>query len=510
MKKGSEIKLNVRPLFIEFNHDYVYEGPCRFGKGDTLEPAYDRMVSGEIYKNFVRLLEAKIPPEVNLMEPVRLQSYTDEFKVSEEDVQKALAGNDQVDLYLVSTSGRANRVTTEIARRSKKPVAFYSAVLMAVTTNIAALHARGLEAYPVYDWADFGRTLKALRIRKILANTRMLVLNRFASDVSPVSAQDCFLSLEEVSRKLDVQYHFLNVHEFLDQLHVCPPDENPTTPGRVQNNITEADEAEIWAITDRLIAGADECVMDREMVFRSVRAYYLTQKLLKHWDCNAFTAPCPDMCSTRRLNQEKCTLCLTHSLNEENGIPSACEFDMNALLSKLILQNLSGKATYMGNTCLLPIEDGKINVPDFAYVSQEEIDKLCGLDNLIVTLHSVANRRLKGYAEPQEHYSIRPFAHSGWGATIRYDFSKDLDMPVTLLRIDPTCSKMLVAASKVKGQFGLKNNNCTTALVQQTADAKDFFEKQLEFGSHMAVVYGDYVEELKAVGKVLGLEVVCA
>lgn len=69
---------------------------------------------------------------------------------------------------------------------------------------------------------------------------------------------------------------------------------------------------------------------------------------------------------------------------------------------------------------------------------------------------------------------------------------------------------MLVVSSGIKGQFGLKNNNCTTALVQQTANAKDFFEKQLEFGSHMAVVYGDYVEELKAVGKVLGLEVVCA
>lgn len=510
MKKGREIKLNVRPLFIEFNHDYVYEGPCRFGKGDTLEPEYDRMLSGELYQNFLKLLKQKMPPEVNLLKPVRLQRYTDEFKVWESDVQKAMEGNDQVDLYLVSTSGRATRVTMEIARRSKKPVAFYSAVLMAVTTNIAALHARGLEAYPVYDWVDFGRTLSALRIRKILANTRVLVLNRFAGDVSPVSAQDCFLSLEDVSKKLDVQFHFLNAHEFLDQLKPCPPDENHTTPGRVQPNITEEDEREIWALTDRLIASAEGCAMDREMVFYSMRAFYLTQKLLRHWDCNAFTAPCPDMCSTRRLNQEKCTLCLTHSLNEECGIPSACEYDINALLSKEILQNLSGKATYMGNTCLLPIQDGKITVPDFAYVSEDEIAQIDGLDNLIVTLHSVANRRLKGYDQPEERYSIRPFAHSGWGATIRYNFAQDMDAPVTLLRIDPTCTKMLVVSSRIKGQFGLKNNNCTTAMVQQTANAKDFFEKQLEFGSHMAVVYGDYVEELKAVGKVLGLDVVCA
>ena len=510
MKKGGEIKLNVKPLFIEFNHDYVYEGPCRFGKGDSLRPDYDRMLSGELYQNFIGLLKRNMPGEVNLLEPIRLQEYTDEFKVSEEDIQKAMRGSDEVDLYLISTSGRANRVTMEIARRSRKPIAFYSKVLMAVTTNIAALHARGLEAYPAYDWTDFTRTLKALRIKKILGNTRILVLNRFASDVSPVSAQDCFLSLEEVSQKLNVQYHFLNVHEFLDQLKLCPPDENPTTPGRMQQNINAEDEREIWVLTDRLIASADKCDMEREMVFRSMRAFYLTQKLLRYWDCNAFTAPCPDMCSTRRLNEEKCTLCLTHSLNEEQGIPSACEFDINALLSKLILQNLAEKATYMGNTCLLPIQDGRITVPDFSYVSQEEINRLEGIDNLVVTLHSVANRKLKGYALPEEHYSIRPFAHSGWGVTIRYDFSKDIDTPVTLMRIDPTCSKMLVVSSRVKGQFGLKNNNCTMALVQQTADAKDFFEKQLEFGSHMAVVYGDYMEELKAVGSVLGLDVVCA
>ncbi len=509
-KKGSEIKLNVRPVFIEFNHLYVYEGPCRFGKGDSLEPEYDRMVSGELYKIFVDTLRTNMPKEVNLLEPIRLQEYTDEFKVYEDEVQKAMKDGDEVDLYLVSTSGRATRVTMELARRCNKPVAFYSKVLMAVTTNIAAMHARGIEAYPVYDWKDFTHVAKALRIRKILANTRMLILNRFASDVSPVSAQDCFLSLEEVSRRLNVQYTFVDVHEFLDQLTVREPDKNPTTPGRVQQNITEEDIKEIGKITDELIAKADNCYVDRDMLLKSVKAYYLVQKLLKYWDCTAFTAPCPDMCSTRRLNQEQCTLCLAHSLNEENGIPSACEYDMNALLSKLILQNLAGKSTYMGNTCLLPIENGKITIPDFAYVSQEEVDKIKDEPNLIVTLHSVASRKLKGYDEPMGSYEIRPFAHSGWGGTIRYDFGKDADTTVTLLRIDPTCSKMLVATSKIKGQFGFKNNNCTMAMVQQMEDAKDFFEKQLEFGSHMAVVYGDYKDDLTALGKVLGLEVVCA
>ena len=53
MKKGIELKLNVRPLYIDFTHLYVYEGPCRFGRGDELTPEFDRMVAGEVYKQYV-------------------------------------------------------------------------------------------------------------------------------------------------------------------------------------------------------------------------------------------------------------------------------------------------------------------------------------------------------------------------------------------------------------------------------------------------------------------------
>ena len=41
---------------------------------------------------------------------------------------------------------------------------------------------------------------------------------------------------------------------------------------------------------------------------------------------------------------------MTHSLNDENGISSACEYDINSVIGKVIMTNLSGKAPYMGNT----------------------------------------------------------------------------------------------------------------------------------------------------------------
>ena len=35
------IKLNVQPVTISIYHEYVFEGPCRFGEGEQLTKDYD-------------------------------------------------------------------------------------------------------------------------------------------------------------------------------------------------------------------------------------------------------------------------------------------------------------------------------------------------------------------------------------------------------------------------------------------------------------------------------------
>ena len=41
-------------------------------------------------------------------------------------------------------------------------------------------------------------------------------------------------------------------------------------------------------------------------------------------------------------------------------------------------------------------------------------------------------------------------------------------------------------------------------------DGNDFFQKQLEVGNHVPLVYGDYFDQVVALGKQLGLEVITA
>ena len=95
-------------------------------------------------------------------------------------------------------------------------------------------------------------------------------------------------------------------------------------PDQVPEEIKEAE-----TLADELIADADDVHIDREHLVTSCKAYVEVKKLLDYHDCCGFTAPCPDLCSTRRVNDAKFTFCLTHSLLNEQGIPSACEYDID-------------------------------------------------------------------------------------------------------------------------------------------------------------------------------------
>ena len=55
-------------------------------------------------------------------------------------------------------------------------------------------------------------------------------------------------------------------------------------------------------MTDELINGADECQMTREMVKKSVEANYGINKFLDYFECNCFTAPCPDLIEIGRAS----------------------------------------------------------------------------------------------------------------------------------------------------------------------------------------------------------------
>ena len=120
------------------------------------------------------------------------------------------------------------------------------------------------------------------------------------------------------------------------------------------------------------------------------------------------------------------------------------------------------------------------------------------------------NRRWVGFDAPIRPYAIREFAHSGWGATLRYDFAADAGETITMCRIDPTCEKLFVAKGTIVDSMGYNDTNCSMGVFFQVKDSKDFYKKQAAIGNHMPLIYGDFEEQIIELGELLGLEIVNA
>ena len=503
----TKTKLNLRPIFVEMSHLYVYEGPCRFGQGDELTPEFDQSLNAEMYKGFLEDIRNNIPDWVNLLEPVYVVRH-DDWLIPDEMIEAMAKGYEETDFYLFGDGGRCGSVISEFMQRYPKPCATMFDCRGNALIN-ATLLSHGCEAYPARTWEELLPAMQAVRTRKALRELKVLLTYRFNANQSIESAPDSFNDLQYVTKKFGTRFRTVNMHELMDELRVGDNTKNPSTPGRAQLNLTEDDMREIEKMADDLMAGAATNNVDREYVIKTLKAYKVIRKNMEQQECNAFTAPCPDMCSTRRLNEEQCTFCLSHSLNNEQGIPSACEYDVTALICMAILAVVSGKAPYMSNTTEFNL-DIPSTTRSFNFLTEEEIDSVRNVPELMLTYHSVPNRKLHGFDSENSEYGLESFAYSGWSATLRYDFTQDAGEPITQIRIDPNCRKMMIARGTVVRGFGFDKKNCSEGLFFSVTDREKFVHTQQQFGLHMPLVLGDYTRELTKIAEVLGLEpVVC-
>lgn len=513
IKRGNDVVLNVRPLIITLEHLYYYEGPCRFGKGDTLQPGYDRFANEEKATRFLDGVRAALPTGCELLEPVRF-TRDDNWLTDESQWEAMEADIKASDAVVVLTGIGCGDVLIEFAERFKKPVLVTPISTFSDVEASAALSCRAINKYEVfgfYRWPDFTRKLRLLRARKVIQNTRMLCATRFGSTTSFASV-DAFNSYDLITNRLGVRFRFINIHELFDYMTPATPEGNHTTPGRVTPNVTEADLAEAERICDELIAGAENNKMSKELMMPSAIFYVTVRKVLDWKDCNSFAMPCPDCCSTRRLNQIKFTPCLTHALNIENGIPSACGLDTDAALSQMALMAVSGMLPYMGNAAPVPVDENGKLIPRSAWNSPETFKRIeeLGSENIYLIHHSDAHRRMPDPSEDAP-YSIANFAQDQkFGVTIKYDFNRDIGKKITWARFSPDGSKLVVGSGEIVGGDGYDGVNCSTIVYFRVKDQADTHRKQCLAGNHLCMVYGDYVKDLAELAELLGIEAVVA
>jgi hypothetical protein len=100
---------------------------------------------------------------------------------------------------------------------------------------------------------------------------------------------------------------------------------------------------------------------------------------------------------------------------------------------------------------------------------------------------------------------------SGWGAKLVVDFMNNEEKIVTVARVDPSATRLLVLRGKLAGASGWGKDNlgCSVEALIKPPDgrADEFLKKRIRYGNHLQWVYGDYAEPMRQVGEMLGLDV---
>ena len=449
-------------------HEDAWEGSCRFGDLENLTyEAELNWVNSNLDRLKATLASSSFPPGVELLEPVTMFSWVEkgnpDIMLSEEHINKLTADNSITDLYVVSSPYIGYRV----AERYKKPVCVLQPHGWGVD-GPAGIRNLGLEGFHVTTWEQLYDLTRVLMARKSFANTKLLSVTNFPGRV-PWGVVSAITDLDMVRDKYGMDYTTMDYKEFFGYMD------------DVENDRRMKRRADQMA--RKLLNNAGSSTMSQENIARSVMFYLTVTSMMERQSCNAFTIECFELCSSLNPWNRKFTPCLSHALLKDAGIPAACEGDTNALLAMMVQKYLSRKAIYMGN-------------PD--------VD----IENNILRLHhSVASLKMFGIDEKPSPYNIHNFMVSGYGATLRHDFTRHIGEKVTVARFDPTASKMLVSAGEVVMGSGMEGCGCALNVEVAIPDGRRFWKRSQDYGHHMAFVYGDYINQMEDLAELMDFEI---
>ena len=460
VRKPIHTKVNIKPLCAARIHKSAYEGPCRSGTLNKLSSEAEKIRSIESCNEFIVTLKNNACDDALIMEPEKIEYAEGDiiddktWKIIDEQI-------DNIDIFLIE-----DRVPG--LEKYNKPVVMVGKGVTNV--DIAAYYKMlGIPAFASYDWDEFNKAVKALKVKKAMAATKPFVLtNRL--DKLPYSVYSNITDLEYLKKSFGINTEAVSFDDFFGKMDQIA--EEKTITSRLSEKAIE------------IIEDAETVNMNEKTLIYDLQFYYTIMEYMKEKGYNAFSVRCFELCASKIPWEKGFVPCAGISMLKDLGIAASCEGDMNALLALMVLMYLSNKAAFMGNP---------------------EIDTE---QNLIKIHHDVPGLKMKGLSEPGLPYSIVSFTNTGFGGTIRYDFSLDIGQPVTMCRFDPTAKKLLLKKGTIAGCFNKDKIGCSLGVSIKIDNALDFFHKSSEFGHHLAMVYGDYADEVLMLEQVMDIEVV--
>jgi hypothetical protein len=461
-------KIRLKILNDGLIHEDAWEGSCRTGLLENLTyEAEKERLSNRMQELKKTLKTLQIPQEVEILEPVTIHSWVEKGNpdIMLEDTQLDLLSRDNeiTDLYVAGSPFIGYR----IAMRYRKPVCILQPAGWGVD-GAAGIRALGIDSFHVNNWEELFHITRLIMARKAFANTRLLNVTNFPGRV-PYGVVSGITNMDMIRMKYGMDCTYIDYNEFFSHMD------------RIERDKTLVKLSE--KIAADLLKNAFSSDMTKDNIAKSVLFYIAAAKMMQKHGCNAFTIECFELCSSLNPWKRKFTPCLTHALLKDNGIPSGCEGDINALLAMMVQMYLSNKAIYMGN-------------PNIHKES-----------NILTLHHSVASLRMLGLDKAPSPYYIHSFMRAGYGATLRHAFIENAGEKITVGRFDPSGTKIMISSGEVIGGSGLSGFGCSQNVEMLIPNGPALWRASQNYGHHLAFVYGDYTSQISDLGELMGFEV---
>jgi len=460
-----DIKLNVKPVMANVIHSAEWQGPCRWV---SASPAIEKANAERWFADWSKQLKTQglgRPEDVRLLEPVHI-TFSENWVLTPDQLAKLAPDADQTDVFFIIPAGNA-RSSFEIGDKFRKPIVLDG--LNCRNISIAGYTlARGNEIYLAGEDLGLAKLLSLLRARKVFRQTRVL----YPTDGVPPFSPDSVWDFEDLQKRLGVVVKKIKYREMAEEMERLLGD-------RAAGQKAERDAAE-------LVRKADKAWLEPHLVVRGALFDQCIRNLMARHGCNAFTIDCFEFCPSLLPQKWLVVPCLLHALFGNEGIASSCEADFGSLLAIRLLMSVSNKSCHQGNSDPRPGGTFRIN-------------------------HSAPSMKMNGLDKPDLPYQLGRFVQQGWGAKVVVDFMKNEEKTVTVARVDPTATRLLVLKGTLVGASGWGEDllGCSVEAVIKPPEGRshEFLRRRMIYGNHLQWVYGDYAKELKILGEMLGLSV---
>ena len=450
-QQAMKTKLVVRPIVGCLTHSHFWEGPCRAGYAKDMTPEAEDKAATAAFLTAQEELK-KASPEIEMLPAIDAR-YDETFVVSNDIYAQIEEDIDKVDFFLCMNwripKLERYRKTVVIMQNGNEGIDF-----------AAYCRSIGVEAYVCMDIQDLNETAHALWVRKVVANTRALVLTH--GSMPTFGLQSVIRDPELIRQRYGmeiVKMPFRDIFKYMD----------------------EVTDEEALPIAERIFAGAMETKVRKEWFVNDIKYYLAAKKMMDSYDCNAFSTACHELCTSEIPQNRKFTPCVCHSLLKDEGYPSGCEEDLNALLAMTIMQAAAMRPAFMGN-------------PNME------------TDDLLRIHHAVPALCMNGYGSRPLKYKLWAFTGQGFGGKLQVDFVENESKYITLGRFNPMADTISIKRGEVlRSEFD--EVYCSPYYYIKMDDARGFMHQLAGFGHHQVLIFGDYTKMIHQISEVMGFKV---